>query len=35
MDFRNTNMEYLGCKVNELETNSKNKNTGDLHIGTN
>jgi hypothetical protein len=32
VDFRSTKREYLGCKV---ASNSKNKNIGDLYIGTN
>ena len=27
--------EYLKAKINEPETNSKNKNIGDLHTGIN
>jgi hypothetical protein len=33
--FRNKKKEYLKAKINELETNSKNKNTRDLHKGIN
>jgi hypothetical protein len=28
--FRNKKREYLKCKINELETNNKNKNIRDL-----
>jgi hypothetical protein len=31
--FRNKNKEYLKAKINELETNSKNKNIRDLYRG--
>jgi hypothetical protein len=33
--FRNTNREYLKEKINELQTNSKNKNIRDLYRGIN
>jgi hypothetical protein len=33
--FRNKKMEYLKAKINELETNSKNKNIRDLYRGIN
>jgi hypothetical protein len=33
--FRNKKRKYLKYKINELETNSKNKNTRDLHRGIN
>jgi hypothetical protein len=33
--FRNKNKEYLKAKINELETNSKNKNIRDLYRGIN
>jgi hypothetical protein len=33
--FRNKKKEYLKAKINELETNSKNKNIRDLYSGTN
>jgi hypothetical protein len=33
--FRNKKREYLKDKINELETNSKNKNTRDLYRGIN
>jgi hypothetical protein len=33
--FRNKKKEYLKAKINELETNSKNKNIGDLSRGIN
>jgi hypothetical protein len=33
--FRNKKKEYLKAKVNELETNSKNKNIRHLYRGTN
>jgi hypothetical protein len=33
--FRNKKMEYLKEKINELESNSKNKIFGDLYRGTN
>jgi hypothetical protein len=33
--FRNKKREYLKDKTDELATNSKNKNTGDLHRGIN
>jgi hypothetical protein len=31
--FRNKNMEYLKDTINELESNSKNKNIRDLYRG--
>jgi hypothetical protein len=34
-DFRNKKKEYLKAKINELETNSKNKNIRDLYRGNN
>jgi hypothetical protein len=33
--FRNKKREYLRDKINELESDSKNKNTGDLYRGIN
>jgi hypothetical protein len=33
--FRNKKREYLKGKINELETNNKNKNIGDLYRGIN
>jgi hypothetical protein len=33
--FRNRKREYLGGKINELATNSKNKNIRDLYRGIN
>jgi hypothetical protein len=33
--FRNKKREYLKDKINELPTNSKNKNTRDLYRGIN
>jgi hypothetical protein len=33
--FRNKKREYLKDKINELATNSKNKNTRDLYRGVN
>jgi hypothetical protein len=33
--FRNTKREYLREKINEHETNRKNKNIGDLNKGKN
>jgi hypothetical protein len=33
--FRNKKMEYLKGKINELETNNKNKNIRDLYGGIN
>jgi hypothetical protein len=33
--FRNKKREYLKDKINELETNNKNKNIRDLHKGIN
>jgi hypothetical protein len=33
--FRNKTMEYPKAKINELETNSKNKNITDLYMGIN
>jgi hypothetical protein len=33
--FRNKKREYLKDKINELESNSKNKNTRDLNRGIN
>jgi hypothetical protein len=33
--FRNESREYLKDKINELETNSKNKNIRDLYGGIN
>jgi hypothetical protein len=33
--FRNKKKEYLKAKINELETNSKNKNIRDLYRGIN
>jgi hypothetical protein len=33
--FRNKNREYLKDKINELATNSKNKNIRDLYRGIN
>jgi hypothetical protein len=33
--FRNKKMEYLKGKINELETNNKNKNIRDLYKGIN
>jgi hypothetical protein len=33
--FRNKKREHLKGKINELETNSKNKNIGDLYRGIN
>jgi hypothetical protein len=33
--FRNKKREYLKGKINELATNSKNKNIGDLYRGIN
>jgi hypothetical protein len=33
--FRNKKKEYLKANINELETNSKNKNIGDLYMGIN
>jgi hypothetical protein len=33
--FRNKKREYLKGKINELETNSKNKNIRDLYRGIN
>jgi hypothetical protein len=33
--FRNKKKEYLKAKINEFETNSKNKNIRNLHRGTN
>jgi Fe-S cluster assembly ATPase SufC len=33
--FRNKKKEYLKDKINELATNSKNKNIRDLHKGIN
>jgi hypothetical protein len=33
--FRNKKREYLNDKINELETNSKNKNIRDLYRGIN
>jgi hypothetical protein len=35
MYFRNKKMEYLKDKINELATNSKNKNIRDLYRGIN
>jgi hypothetical protein len=34
-NFRNKKREYMKDKVNELATNSKNKNIGDLYRGIN
>jgi hypothetical protein len=33
--FRNKKREYLKHRMNELATNSKNKNIRDIHRGTN
>jgi hypothetical protein len=33
--FRNNKREYLKGKINELETNNKNKNIRDLYRGIN
>jgi hypothetical protein len=33
--FRNKKREYLKCKINELESNNKNKNIRDLYRGIN
>jgi hypothetical protein len=33
--FKNKKREYLNDKINELATNSKNKNIGDLYGGIN
>jgi hypothetical protein len=33
--FRNKERENLKDKIKELESNSKNRNTGDLYRGTN
>jgi hypothetical protein len=33
--FRNKKREYLTGKINELETNNKNKNITDLYRGIN
>ena len=33
--FKNKKKEYLKAKINELETNSKIKNTRDLYRGNN
>jgi hypothetical protein len=33
--FRSKEREYLKDKISELESNSKNKNTGDLYMGIN
>jgi hypothetical protein len=33
--FRNKKREYLKDRINELESNSKNKNIRDLYMGTN
>jgi hypothetical protein len=33
--FRNKEREYLKGKINELETNNKNKNIRDLYRGIN
>jgi len=33
--FRNKRKEYLEEKMNELETDSKNKNIRDIYTGTN
>jgi len=33
VDNSGTKKEYLKVKINELETNSTNKNIGDLHRG--
>jgi hypothetical protein len=33
--FRNKKREYLKSKINELETNNKNKNIRDLYRGIN
>jgi hypothetical protein len=33
--FRKKNKDYLKNKINELESNSKNKNIGDLYTGIN
>jgi hypothetical protein len=33
--FRNKEREYLKDKINELETNNKNKNIGDFYGGIN
>jgi hypothetical protein len=33
--FRNKKREYLKDKINELETNNKNKNVRDLYRATN
>jgi hypothetical protein len=33
--FRNKKREYLKDKINELETNNKNKNIRDLYRGIN
>jgi hypothetical protein len=33
--FRNKKKEYLKAKINELETNNKNKNIRDLYRGIN
>jgi hypothetical protein len=33
--FRNKEREYLKDKINELESNSKNRNIGDLYSGIN
>jgi hypothetical protein len=33
--FRNENRKYLKDKINELTTNSKNKNISDLYRGIN
>jgi hypothetical protein len=33
--FRTKKREYLKNKINELETNSKNKNIRDLYMGKN
>jgi hypothetical protein len=33
--FRNKKKKYLKAKINDLETNSKNRNIGDLYRGIN
>jgi preprotein translocase subunit Sec63 len=33
--YRNTKRKYLKDKINELATNSKNKNSGDMYRGIN
>jgi hypothetical protein len=35
VNFRNEKREYLKDEIKELPTNSKNKNTRDLHRGIN